>query len=133
MRPTRFKLISAAIIGSAAMMAVMPAGNAFAGEPPSDPQWAQVQAAPLAMGSPIDLGALDALRGGADTVENDILVNGNVQDTTADHVVTGHNNVDAGSFANASGISTVIQNSGANVLIQNAMIVNVQFAPPPTP
>ena len=31
-------------------------------------------------------------------------------------------------FANASGISTVIQNTGANVLIQNAMIVNVKFA-----
>jgi len=31
-------------------------------------------------------------------------------------------------FSNASGINTVIQNSGSNVLIQNAMIVTVDFA-----
>jgi hypothetical protein len=32
-----------------------------------------------------------------------------------------------GSFSNASGLPTVIQNTGANVLIQNATIVNVRF------
>lgn len=131
MRPTRFILIGAAVMIGGAIMAAMPAGIAHAEQPhPPDPTADPAQAA---IGSPIGLGALDALRGGASTVENDILVDGNVQDNTADHVLTGHNTVDAGSFANASGISTVIQNTGANVLIQNATIVNVQFAPPPTP
>ncbi len=122
----------------------IPSGVAFAAEP-GDPAWqppgidnegassGTLVSADAGLGNPIALEALESLRGGADTVENDILVNGNVQDNTADHVVTGHNNVDAGSFANANGISTVIQNTGANVLIQNAMIVNVQFAPPPSP
>jgi len=35
--------------------------------------------------------------------------------------------VGQGSFINASGIPTVIQNSGANVLIQNATIINIQY------
>lgn len=130
MRPTRFILISAAIMISAAI--TVPGGIARAEQPQPqpDPTAGPTQAG---IGSPIGLGALDALRGGASTVDNDILVDGNVQDNTADHVLTGHNTVDAGSFANASGISTVIQNTGANVLIQNATIVNVQFAPPPAP
>lgn len=127
MRPIRFILISAAII------AVVPAGATRAEQPPPQPESTADPAPQATIGSPIGLGALDALRGGASTVENDILVDGNVQDNTADHVLTGHNTVDAGSFANASGISTVIQNTGANVLIQNATIVNVQFAPPPAP
>ncbi|MDR7134613.1 hypothetical protein J2X06_001797 [Lysobacter niastensis] len=130
MRPTHFIPISAAIMISAA--AAVSAGTARAEQPQLLPELAQ-EPAQAALGSPIALGALDALRGGATTVDNDILVDGNVQDNTADHVLTGNNTVDAGSFANASGISTVIQNTGANVLIQNATIVNVQFAPPPSP
>jgi len=82
-----------------------------------------------AFGSAVDPGALSDMRGGAEqVVDNDILVNGRVEDAIADDVLTGSNSVTAGSFANASGISTVIQNTGANVLIQNAMIVNVKFA-----
>ncbi|BDU16818.1 hypothetical protein [Lysobacter auxotrophicus] len=82
-----------------------------------------------AFGTAVDPGALSDLRGGdAQVVDNDILVNGRVEDAIADDVLTGSNAVTSGSFANASGISTVIQNTGANVLIQNAMIVNVKFA-----
>jgi len=82
-----------------------------------------------AFGSAVDPDALSDMRGGAEqVVDNDILVNGRVEDAIADDVLTGSNSVTAGSFANASGISTVIQNTGANVLIQNAMIVNVKFA-----
>ncbi len=86
-------------------------------------------AAPDAVfGSAVDTTALADLRGGTQIVDNDILVNGRIEDAIADDVLTGSNAVTAGSFANASGISTVIQNTGANVLIQNAMIVNVKFA-----
>ncbi|HEY0502085.1 MAG TPA: hypothetical protein VGD42_01210 [Lysobacter sp.] len=83
---------------------------------------------PGAMGAAVDIGELADLRGGTQVVDNDILVNGRVEDNVADDVLTGNNAITAGSFANANGISTVIQNTGANVLIQNAMIVNVKFA-----
>jgi hypothetical protein len=55
--------------------------------------------------------------------DNDGTVSGNV----AHDNVTGQNVVDGGSFSNAAGILTVIQNSGNNVLIQNGTAVNVQF------
>jgi hypothetical protein len=71
--------------------------------------------------------ALDGLRGGSELVFNDMQLNGTVADTRATQVITGNNTITEGSFANASGLPTVIQNSGANVLIQNATIVNVQF------
>lgn len=70
---------------------------------------------------------LDAQRGGTDTVNNNMNLDGSVRDNVANNVVTGANSIDAGSFANMSGIPTVIQNSGANVLIQNATIINLQF------
>jgi len=70
---------------------------------------------------------LDAQRGGADTVNNNMQLEGGVHGNVANHVVTGANSIDSGSFANMSGIPTVIQNSGANVLIQNATIINLQL------
>ena len=65
-------------------------------------------------------------RGGTDT-HNDARIDGAVSANTAVNVVTGANSIDAGSFANMAGIPVVIQNSGANVLIQNATIINLQF------
>ena len=70
--------------------------------------------------------ALAAQRGGA-TVTNIADTRGTVNDTSAVNVVTGSNTVTEASFSNATGLSTVIQNTGANVLIQNSTIVNVQF------
>ena len=69
---------------------------------------------------------LEQQRGGTDT-HNDMRLDGNVANNSATNVVTGNNVIDAGSFANMSGIPVVIQNSGANVLIQNATIINLQF------
>ncbi|MDR0181805.1 hypothetical protein [Lysobacter arvi] len=114
-------------LGTASQPVVAPASVA-----PSSVDVTVVDATPApddAFGTAVDPGALSDLRGGdAQLVDNDILVNGRVEDAIADDVLTGSNSVTAGSFANASGISTVIQNTGANVLIQNAMIVNVKFA-----
>ena len=75
----------------------------------------------------IDLGKLDGERGRADTVFNDTRLNGDVANNSAVNVNTGSNTLDAGSFANMSGIPVVIQNSGANVLIQNATVINLQL------
>jgi hypothetical protein len=69
---------------------------------------------------------LDRHRGGAAMISTNML-NGTVSDNSANRVVTGQNSITQGSFANASGLPTVIQNSGANVLIQNATILNVRF------
>jgi len=83
------------------------------------------------LGTPVSADTLAAQRGGDDEfVYNTIRVNGTVTDNTASNVVTGANNIRDGSFANSSGIMSVVQNTGANVLIQSATIVNVQFAEP---
>jgi hypothetical protein len=78
-------------------------------------------------GHPVDPGMLSDLRGGYDFVENNIDVDGSVDGNTANDVISGANTINNGAFANANGLSTVIQNSGSNVLIQNAMIVKVDF------
>jgi hypothetical protein len=69
---------------------------------------------------------LDAHRGGDALIgQNDLT--GSLTNTSANRVVTGSNSISQGSFSNASGLPTVIQNSGANVLIQNATVLNVRF------
>jgi hypothetical protein len=75
----------------------------------------------------VDLDRLEHERGRADTVINDTKLNGDVANNSAFNVQTGSNTIDSGSFANMSGIPVVIQNSGANVLIQNATVINLQF------
>jgi hypothetical protein len=75
----------------------------------------------------VDLESLEHERGKADTVWNDTKLTGDVANNNATNVNTGSNSIDAGSFANMSGIPVVIQNSGANVLIQNATVINLQF------
>lgn len=69
---------------------------------------------------------LDQLRG-RQTVFNRNDINGQLHDNEAVSNVTGNNYVTDGSFSGMSGFSTVIQNSGNNVLIQNATILNLQF------
>jgi hypothetical protein len=83
----------------------------------------------LGFGPAADLGKLEHSRGGTDTfnTNNNANLSGVVTGNTAVNVVTGSNSIDAGSFANMQGIPVVIQNSGANVLIQNATIVNLQM------
>jgi len=91
--------------------------------------WADDDSAPL--GEPVSTETLAEQRGGDDEfVHNTITVNGTVTDNTANNVVTGANSIADGSFASSSGIMSVVQNTGTNVLIQSATIVNVQFADP---
>ena len=80
------------------------------------------------LGHAVAVDRLSALRGGdGSQTENLIDVDGSVDDNTAHHITSGTNSIADGAFSNASGINTVIQNSGSNVLIQNAMIVTVDF------
>ena len=85
-----------------------------------------------ALGLPVASATLAEQRGGDETqILNTIHIDGDVTDNTANNVVTGANNIQNGSFDNASGVLSVVQNTGANVLIQSATIVNVQFSDPP--
>lgn len=70
---------------------------------------------------------LEQTRGGDATVDNEARLSGVVSGNSAVNVTTGSNIIDSGSFANASGMPMVIQNSGANVLIQNATVINLQL------
>ncbi|HEY5801658.1 MAG TPA: hypothetical protein VIT92_15660 [Burkholderiaceae bacterium] len=72
-------------------------------------------------------GALEGLRGGTEVVVNENKLSGAVTGNSAVNVNTGSNFITNGSFANSAGVPIVIQNSGANVLIQNATIINLQM------
>lgn len=79
-------------------------------------------------GPSVPTASLARLNGGTAVTEQ-MTLTGTVSQNTDDHVVTGSNAISSGSFGAAAGLSTVIQNTGNNVLIQNATIVNVQFKP----
>ena len=77
-------------------------------------------------GVALDGAALADERGGAD-VASVVKLNGVVTDNKVADVTTGGNFITDGAFSGAAGMPMVIQNSGNNVLIQNATIVNVQL------
>lgn len=106
--------------------------SATTGAAPAGPAY---EAGPAPAGGPAALfGApaigserLDGLRGGSEAVSNNIQLNGVVGANSAVNVTTGANTIADGAFANAAGLPMVIQNSGANVLIQNATVINLQL------
>lgn len=94
------------------------------------PTAAKAETAPVVvagMGQPLSSDQLDGYRGGADTVSSDMTLSGTVARNSATDVYSGNNILTGAAFANTNGFANVIQNSGSNVLIQNATIVNVQF------
>ena len=112
------------------------AGPARALEPAADPAQppapsagaapAPQRAGLLLSAKPVAADVLAAHRGGAQTI-NDIKLDGVVADNHAVNLATGSNSISDGAFANAAGLPLVVQNSGNNVLIQNATIVNLQL------
>jgi len=52
-----------------------------------------------------------------------------MSDTEAKDNFSGSNVVSGSAFGSSAGLPTVIQNSGNNVLIQNATIVNIRMNP----
>ena len=93
------------------------------------PVWAEVATAgdPVVFGAPAAGDRLADMRGGASVTVNDAKLNGTTADNTAVNVQTGTNLITEGAFSNLTGIPVVIQNTGANVLIQNAVILNLQL------
>jgi hypothetical protein len=93
-----------------------------------------IAADPTAAHAPLsdyDLG-LQRARGSSDIFNigevnaqlSDIGQNANLDHNVAESNITGNNTVSNDAFAGATGFATVIQNSGNNVIIQNATIVN---------
>jgi hypothetical protein len=70
---------------------------------------------------------LESTRGGAGVTTIDTRIAGQVSGNSANNVQSGWNIIDGGAFANITGIPIVIQNSGANVLIQNATVIQLQL------
>ena len=81
----------------------------------------------LASAVPADDALLERARGGDVRTLIDTRFTGTVNGNSATNVSTGWNIIEGGSFANMSGIPIVIQNSGANVLIQSATVINLQM------
>jgi hypothetical protein len=96
----------------------------FASDPPQASDTHDVKG----LGQSIDNSALAKLSGGANVTSN-MTLTGTVSNNVDTNVETGFNDIASGSFSGATGIPMVIQNTGNNVLIQNATIVNVQFQP----
>ena len=101
--------------------------SAFLLTAPAVAQVSPAAASPGPFATAVDSRTLDTYRGGSTHVRNDMVLTGTTADNTAQHVTTGNNAINAGAFSNMNGLPVVIQNSGANVLIQNAMIVNLQM------
>lgn len=83
----------------------------------------------IVFGSAMAVGTevLAGQRGGTEVqIRNENWVDGTVQGNQANNVQTGSNLIGGGSFAGAVGIVNAVQNSGNNVLVQSATIINVQ-------
>lgn len=77
--------------------------------------------------APVDASALATMRGGHELTQNDMRLDGVTAGNVASQVTTGANTISTGAFSGMAGLPLVVQNSGANVLIQNAVIVNVKM------
>lgn len=91
---------------------------------------------PRGLGQPVGDSALATQRGGQegmtidlDSVSNRITENALLAENVAEDVTTGDNRIFDGSFAGASGVTSAIQNSGNNVIIQDSTVVNVTMRP----
>lgn len=116
--------------GFAFAMLTLSLSIAQAEQPAESPSPTDTVAA-ASLGAPVATATLDAQRGGDDDITHNVIeITGDVSGNAASNVATGANCINEGSFASSSGITTVVQNTGANVLVQTATIVNVQFVDP---
>lgn len=121
-------LSAAALAYPAASMAAPPGQQEYPDhcgcQRPAEQQETQAQAE-HGFGAAAPAARLEQTRGGDGAI--DTRLSGTVTGNSAGNVTTGANIIQSGSFANAAGVPVVIQNSGANVLIQNATVINLQL------
>lgn len=79
------------------------------------------------LGKPIAPAALDAERGGKKTVINTMEVGAKLHDNRAVDTVSGGNFISDNAFSHSSGLPAAIMNTGNNVIIQNAYILNMEM------
>lgn len=98
------------------------------------PLAAQAEPAPagaLSLGPAIPVTDLAGERGGNSLTAaqiTELSQTASVAGNSVSNSLTGNNLIGHGAFAGSSGIATVIQNSGNNVLIQDAIILNVSLS-----
>jgi hypothetical protein len=81
--------------------------------------------------APVLLDELDQIRGlgGVVDVTNNANLEAELNDNNVSDSVTGYNIIDQGSFSEASGVFSIIQNTGNNVIIQDSTIITVTITP----
>ncbi|MBI3772876.1 MAG: hypothetical protein HY272_09280 [Gammaproteobacteria bacterium] len=88
---------------------------------------AEEKAGTAEIGGMLADGELAAMRGGEDQYLNDMELSAQLYENQAISNVTGSNIITQDAFAGAKGFATIIQNSGNNVIIQNATILNLRL------
>jgi hypothetical protein len=79
-----------------------------------------------ALGAPMAPEALEAQRGGESRYEfNFQETKATMENTVATGSNNGANTISGGAFGGASGFPVAVQNSGNNVIVQNAFIINL--------
>ncbi|WP_018981492.1 hypothetical protein [Salinimonas chungwhensis] len=80
---------------------------------------------------PVELKELDEIRGlsGILDITNIANLEAVLADNDASNSVTGNNVIDGSSFNEASGVFSIIQNTGNNVIIQDSTIITVTIHP----
>lgn len=81
--------------------------------------------------APVMLEELDQIRGlgGVVDVTSNADLGAVLTNNDASNSVTGYNIIDQGSFNDASGIFSIIQNTGNNVIIQDSTIITITISP----
>lgn len=82
----------------------------------------------VGFGEAVSTGTLERYSGGS-LVQNNQTITGTVTGDTASNLSTGNNSVSGNSLSGATGLPSIVQNTGNNVLIQTGVIVNVQLKP----
>jgi hypothetical protein len=86
--------------------------------------------------APVLLEELDQSRGLGGVVDlsnvditNNSMLDAELTDNKVSDSVTGYNIIDQGSFNDASGVFSIIQNTGNNVIIQDSTIITITITP----
>ena len=79
------------------------------------------------LGAPVPESTLSQYRGARDITFNLQNTEAQLHDNQAVNTISGNNQVAGQAFSGSNGLPTVIQNSGNNVIIQSATIVNVKL------
>lgn len=124
------KHLSAGLLLMASLLLATPSG---AGQMP-DGDRERPASGGLDFGPPVSGEILDSLSGGQsftiDTIDllmNNMDLKADMQGNLLNSATTGINRISDEAFTHASGISTVVQNSGNQVIINNALILNLQM------